>query len=69
MGALQGAEVPLALINGPADPISGRHAAEGCAHPPHVSNLSVRHACLPAVLVSVLWSRIPCLTLYHSKVS
>lgn len=31
MGALQKTDVPLALINGPADPVSGRHAAEGCA--------------------------------------
>ncbi|EIE19625.1 alpha/beta-hydrolase [Coccomyxa subellipsoidea C-169] len=29
VGALQITEVPLVLINGPADPISGRHAAEG----------------------------------------
>ena len=31
MGALQNTEVPLVLINGPADPISGRHAADGYA--------------------------------------
>lgn len=29
VGALQNTEVPLMLINGPADPISGVHAAEG----------------------------------------
>ncbi|CAL8471284.1 g10826 [Coccomyxa elongata] len=29
VGALQNTEVPLVLINGPADPISGLHAAEG----------------------------------------
>ena len=35
VGALQAAEAPpLLLINGPADPISGRHAAEGCAPEP-----------------------------------
>lgn len=31
VGALQNTEVPLVLINGPADPISGRHAADGYA--------------------------------------
>lgn len=29
VGAIQNSEVPRILINGPADPISGRHAAEG----------------------------------------
>ena len=29
VGAIQNSEVPRILINGPADPISGAHAAEG----------------------------------------
>ena len=29
VGAIQKSEVPRILINGPADPISGAHAAEG----------------------------------------
>ena len=29
VGAIQSSAVPRILINGPADPISGAHAAEG----------------------------------------
>ncbi len=29
VGAIQNSEVPRILINGPSDPISGAHAAEG----------------------------------------
>ena len=44
VGALQAPEAPpLILINGPADPISGRHAAEGCA--PHVSECLGSQCC------------------------
>lgn len=28
IGALQGAQIPLRLVNGPADPVSGRHVAQ-----------------------------------------